>query len=152
MDIAKSYSKNANLETFLAGLFLLYLVLGFYMPEPLAYAIDTLTGKIVIILCALSLFAYSNSVLAVLGVLVAYKMIITATKITGLGALELYEPTEERKWVGFPQIHKFAYTLEQEMVKKMAPLVKPDSAGKATYKPSLVDQHDAATATHTDSI
>ena len=126
--------------------------MGFHMPESIAYAIDTLIGKIVIILCALSLFAYSNSVLAVLGVLVAYKLIISATKVTGLGALELYEPTEDKKWVGFPQIHKFAYTLEQEMVKKMAPLVQPDSAGKATYKPSLVDQHDAAAATHVDAI
>ena len=127
-------------------------MIGFNPPEQLAFIIDTVAGKIIIAMCALLLFANTNPLLGVLGVLVAYKLIITATQVTGLGMMELYEPTDDKKWSGFPQIHKYPYTLEQEMVKKMAPIVKPDSAGKATYKPVVEDLHDAVSVNYVGTI
>lgn len=146
------YGKGAKPEMFLSGLFVIYLVIGFHMPGQLAAVVDTTAGKIIIALCALLLFAYTNPILGILGVLVAYKLIITATHSTGLGALEMYAPSEDKKWSGFPQIHKFPYTLEQEMVKKMAPIVREDSAAKATYKPVLENLHDAVPINYTGVI
>jgi hypothetical protein len=151
-NVTNLYGKGTNSQTLLSGLFILYLVMGFHMPDQLASIIDTTVGKILIAASALSLFAYTNPLLGVLGVLVAYKLIITSTHSTGLGMLDLYSPTEEKKWVGFPAIHKYPYTLEQEMVKKMAPIVRPDSAGKATYKPSLENLHDAVPVNYTGTI
>ena len=153
MDNVKNlYEKGTSPQTLLSGLFILYLVMGFHMPDQLASIIDTTVGKILIAFSALSLFAYTNPLLGVLGVLVAYKLIITATHSTGLGMLDIYAPTEDKKWAGFPQISKYPYTLEQEMVKKMAPIVQPDSAGKATYKPSLENLHDAVSVNYTGTI
>jgi hypothetical protein len=151
-NVTNIYGKGATPQMFLTGLFILYLLMGFHMPDQLASIVDTPVGKILIAVGALSLFAYTNPLLGVLGVLVAYKLIITATQSTGLGMLELYTQTEEKKWSGFPQIHKYSYTLEQEMVKKMAPIVQPDSSGKATYKPSLENLHDASSINNTGSI
>jgi len=151
-NVTNLYGKGMTSQMFLTGLFILYLVMGFHMPDQLASIVDTTIGKILIAIGALSLFAYTNPLLGVLGVLVAYKLIITATHSTGSGMLELYEPTEEKKWSGFPQIHKYPYTLEQEMVKKMAPIVKQDSSGKATYKPSLENLHDASSVNDAGTI
>jgi len=151
-NIKNMFEKGAGSQTLLSGLFIVYLVLGFHMPDQLASIIDTTVGKIIIAISALSLFAYTNPLLGVLGVLVAYKLIITATQSTGLGMLDIYAPTEGKKWAGFPQIHKHPYTLEQEMVKKMAPVVQPDSAGKASYKPSLENLHHAVSVNYTGTI
>lgn len=151
-NIKNVFEKGTGSQTLLSGLFILYLVMGFHMPEQLASIIDTTVGKILIAVGALSLFAYTNPLLGILGVLVAYKLIITSTQTTGLGMLDIYAPTEDKKWVGFPQIHKFSYTLEQEMVKKMAPIVQPDSAGKPTYKPTLENLHDAVPVNYSESI
>jgi hypothetical protein len=151
-NIKNLYGKGTNSQTLLSGLFILYLVMGFHMPDQLASIIDTTLGKILIAISAISLFAYTNPLLGVLGVMVAYKLIITATHSTGLGMLDLYSPTEDKKWVGFPQIHKHPYTLEQEMVKKMAPIVKPDSSGKPSYKPSLENLHDAVSVNYVGTI
>jgi hypothetical protein len=54
-------------------------------------------------------------------------------------------PTEEKKWSPFTAHHQFPYTLEQEVVKKMAPIRNKNySNEKYTFKPILDDLHDAA--------
>lgn len=140
-------------QKFLSVLFIIYLIMGFHTPEPLAQMIDTSVGKIVVALCALVLFAYSNPILGVLGIFVAYKMIMSASIVTGSGALEFFAPTDQKKWSQFPAIHRFPYTLEQEMVKKMAPVVRQDmTSQKATYKPVLDNLHDAVSVNYNGPI
>jgi hypothetical protein len=58
--------------------------------------------------------------------------------------MEKYYPTETSKWSPFSPRHQFPYTLEQEMVKKMAPQKFNTNYKKAPYKPVLEDNHDAA--------
>jgi hypothetical protein len=50
--------------------------------------------------------------------------------------------------------NQFPYTLEQEVVKKMAPLNKADTSGSNTYSfnPVLDDLHDAAPVNYTGVI
>ena len=129
----------------LVVLFIIYLVIGFKMPDPVANLIDSSPGKIVIALVALLMFAYSNPVLGVLSLLVAYHMISTASIKTGMAALEEYYPTETKKWTPFSPTNQFPYTLEQEMVKKMTPQKFNTNYVKASYKPMLEDTYDAST-------
>ena len=129
----------------LVVLFIIYLVIGYKMPDPVANAIDSMPGKIIVALIALLMFAYSNPVLGVLSLLVAYHMISTASIKTGMAALEEYYPTEAKKWTPFSPTHQFPYTLEQEMVKKMTPQKFNTNYVKASYKPMLEDTYDAAT-------
>jgi hypothetical protein len=90
------------------------------------------------------LFAYSNPILGILGIFVAFQLVRGASIKTGMAGLEEYYPTEEKKWSPFTPAHQFPYTLEQEMVKKMAPQKFNTNYVKATYKPTLDDTYDAA--------
>lgn len=128
----------------LVVLFIIYLLMGFKTPHSVANMIDSTVGKIVVALFALLLFAYSNPILGVLGIFVAYQLVRGASIKTGMAALEEYYPTEEKKWSPFTPAHQFPYTLEQEMVKKMAPQKFNTNYVKATYKPTLDETYDAA--------
>jgi len=128
----------------LVVLFIIYLLMGFKTPHSVANMIDSTVGKIVVAMFALLLFAYSNPILGVLGIFVAYQLVRSASIKTGMAGLEEYYPTEEKKWSPFTPAHQFPYTLEQEMVKKMAPQKFNTNYTKATYKPTLDETYDAA--------
>lgn len=134
---------NKSPQFILTILFVVYLVLGANPPPALAAIIDTILGKILVATAAMCLFAYSNPVLGVLGLYVAYDLVRRSMAVTGSLAIELYYPTESKKWEGVPKMHEFPYTLEQEMVKKMTAREETDFS-KAPYRPSLDNLHDAS--------
>jgi len=103
-------------QLLLVLLFIVYLVMGLKMPDAVANIIDSPAGKIIVALIALLLFGYSNPILGVLGILVAYQLIKASSEKTGMAALEQFYPTEEKKWSPFTPMHQFPYTLEQEVV------------------------------------
>jgi hypothetical protein len=124
-------------------LFIIYLIMGLKTPDSVATMIDSTVGKVVVALFALLLFAYSNPILGVLGIFVAYQLVRNASIKTGMASLEEYYPTEEKKWSPFTPAHQFPYTLEQEMVKRMAPQKFNTNYVKPTYKPMLEEIYDA---------
>ena len=138
------FNKKNMPEVILIALFIIYLVMGYKMPEGLPMAIDTPIGKIGVVLVALMLFAYSSPILGVLALLVAYHLIKGASIKTGMAALADYYPTEQRKWSPFTPAKQFPYTLEQEVVKNMTTQKFNTSYVKAPFKPTLEDTHDAA--------
>jgi hypothetical protein len=138
------FDKKHMPETILTILFIIYLVMGYKMPEAVAVIIDSTIGKILVVLAALLLFAYSNPVLGVLALLVAYQMIRGASVKTGMAGLEEYYPTEAKKWSPFSPAHQFPYTLEQEVVKNMTTQKFNTEYVKAPYRPTLEDTHDAS--------
>jgi hypothetical protein len=138
------FTKKQTPELVLSILFVLYLVMGFHVPDGVATIIDTSIGKIVVVLVALMLFAYSNPVLGVLALLVAYQLIKGASVKTGMAGLEEYYPTEAKKWTPFTPTHQFPYTLEQEVVKNMTTQKFNTEYVKAPFRPLLDDTHDAA--------
>jgi len=147
MDTFTNLFKKENVgQVVLILLFIVYLIMGYQTPEPLASAIDTIYGKVIIILIAISLFLYANPVLGVLGFFVAFDLIRRSTMATGTYALEKYMPTEEKKATNLSYYNQFPYTLEQEVVKKMAPAKSgPDLMGSApSYTPILDNLYDAA--------
>jgi len=131
-------------QLMLVVLFIIYLIMGYKIPDQLARVIDSSAGKIVVALIALLLFGYSNPILGVLGIMVAYHLIKSSSEKTGMAALEKYYPTEEKKWSPFTAMHQFPYTLEQEVVKEMASQKFNANFIKAPYKPMLDDTHDAS--------
>lgn len=145
MEYLKELLEKKNMpQLVLVVLFIIYLLMGFKTPDSLATMIDSMVGKIVVALFALLLFAYSNPILGVLGIFVAFQLVRGASIKTGMAGLEEYYPTEEKKWSPFTPAHQFPYTLEQEMVKKMAPQKFNTNYVKATYRPTLEDTYDAA--------
>jgi hypothetical protein len=132
-------------ELVLVILLIIYLILGLKTPEPIANLIDTLVGKIVIIIVVIYLFMHANPILAVLALLVAFDLMRRSSMATGLDALQKYAPSEEKKSSQFTAFNQFPYTLEQEVVAKMAPIMKSGfSLTQASYKPLLDNLYDAS--------
>jgi hypothetical protein len=140
------FKKENMSQLSLAILFIIYLIMGYKTPEPLANLIDTLVGKIAIFIMVIYIFMNANPILAVLSLFVAFDLIRRSSSATGIDALKKYLPTEEKKSSQFTAFNQFPYTLEQEVVKKMAPIVQSGSSlSKPSYKPLLENLHDAST-------
>lgn len=132
-------------ELVLVILFIVYLILGLKTPEPIANIIDTLVGKIIIIIIVIYLFMNAHPILAVLALFVAFDLIRRSSAATGIDALKKYAPSEEKKASQFTAFNQFPYTLEQEVVAKMAPIVNSGSSlTQASYKPLLDNLYDAS--------
>jgi hypothetical protein len=147
MDNFQDISKPRHMkQVILGGIFAIYLVLGLKMPEFIANLIDTTYGKVIVIILALCLFVKSNPVLGVLGFLVAYNLLTQSSISTGSFGLSQYAPTEEKKYSALTEYNQFPYTLEQEVVKKMAPSSKFNTIDSKQYSfgPTLDDSYDAA--------
>jgi hypothetical protein len=139
------FEKKHLKDMMLVLVFSIYLVMGYPTPEPVAAVVDTLVGKLVIMFVVVSLFVYANPVVAVLSLLVAFDLMRRSSLSTGIDALARYAPTESKKTSQFTAFNQFPYTLEQEVVKKMAPILQGGySINKATYKPTLEQQHNAS--------
>jgi len=145
MDSFSSLLKKEHMgELILVIVFIIYLIMGYKTPEAVANLVDTLAGKIVIFIIVMYLFMYSNPILAVLALFVAFDLIRRSSAATGIDALQKYAPSEEKKSSQFTAFNQFPYTLEQEVVKKMAPIVQSGSSlSPASYKPLLDNTHDA---------
>lgn len=145
MEFVKELLEKQNMPQFvLVILFLIYLIMGYQMPEQIANVVDTTVGKIIVSMAALMLFAYSNPILGVMGIIVAYQIIKSSTEKTGTSALADLYPPEAKKWSPFTETNQFPYTLEQEVVKQMASQKFNENYVKPPYAPRLEDTYDAA--------
>lgn len=132
-------------EFILIVLMIIYLIMGFKTPDMLANLIDNIVGKVVIILIVIYLFMHANPILAVVAAFVAFDLMRRSSETTGLGALQAYAPSEQKKMSQFSAFNQFPYTLEQEVVAKMAPIIRSGaSLTSASYKPVLDNLHDAS--------
>ena len=132
-------------ELVLVVLFIIYLIMGSKTPEPVAGMVDTLVGKIAIFIIIIYLFMHANPILAVLALFVGFDLIRRSSMATGIDALQRFAPSEEKKASQFTAFNQFPYTLEQEVVAKMAPVMKSGSSlSQASYKPLLDNLYDAS--------
>jgi hypothetical protein len=149
MKTSSLFKKENTGEIVLAILFIIYLIMGYKTPEPVAGMLDSLVGKIVMFVIVIYMFMNHHAVLAVLALFVAFDLIRRSSVTTGdtmsINQVIEYAPSEQNKTSQFTAFNQFPYTLEQEVIKKMAPVVKPGSSiSKASYKPVLEQLHDAS--------
>ena len=131
-------------EVILGILFIIYLIMRYPTPQPLATMIDNPIGKIVVILIALSMFFCSSPILALIAVLVAIQLIHGSEITTGTFAINNYLPSDFKKGGQFTAFNQFPYTLEQEMVNRMAPQKDPIILNMPSFSPMLESNYDAA--------
>jgi len=143
--ISSLFQKHNMGQLTLSTLFLIYLVLGYQTPLPIANLVDTVGGRIVVIVLAIILFCYTNPILGVLGLLVAFNLLRSSAIVTGTGPMAHYLPNEARKFAGTNARNEFPYTLEQEVVKKMAPpMGSANAPHQVTFSPIVDNIHNAA--------
>lgn len=142
------FKKEYTNEFVLSVLMIIYLIMGFKTPEIIANVVENVIGKTIIILIVVYLFIYCNPILAVLSALVAFDLIRRSDETKNLANLSSYTPSEKKKMSQFSTFNQFPYTLEQEIVAKMAPIVRSGtSLTKASYKPLLENLYDASPLT-----
>ena len=81
----------------LAIVFILYLLFNIQTPEPIATYVDTMYGKIIIAVLSIIIFMKTNPIIGVLGFIVAYQMIKTASVASGTYGMKHYLPSEKNK-------------------------------------------------------
>ena len=132
-------------ELILTIIFIIYLILGYRTPQPVAFLVDNIVGKVVIFIIVIYMFLYMNPILAVMALFVAFDLMRRSTMTVSNDLIQSYIPSEENKMNQFTAFNQFPYTLEQEVVKKMAPIVQSGSVlKKASYKPMLEDLYGAS--------
>ena len=136
----------------LVVLLIIYIVLDIHLPEFFVKAVDSIFGKIVLYILAIHIFLNVNKVAGVLAFIAAYTMIKRASKQTGTFAIQNYLPSEASKGMDFSKFNDFPYTLEEEEVSRMAPLVRNETSTGSDYKPVLDALHDAAPADYSGVI
>jgi hypothetical protein len=147
-------------QLILGVIFVFYILLNVQTPAVLAGPIDNLFGKVLVVAFAAVVFMKTNPVVGVLGFVVAYQLIKTASITTGTYAKKHFLPSEENKMKeiqSFNEEHVEATQqmmtqattniegdLETEMVAQMAPLVMHGGDSELDYSPILDKQHSAA--------
>jgi len=152
-------------QLILGIIFIIYILLNVQTPSFLATPIDTLFGKVLVVAVAAVVFMKTNPVIGVLGFIVAYQIIKTASVTTGTYAMRQYLPSEYNKMKAMQSYNLqtptstsapnsistsgsgivVPATLEEELVDRMAPLVvQGDDSQQQTYKPILDGQHGAS--------
>jgi hypothetical protein len=131
-------------DLLLVALFAVYLITNMHLPEGLNELIDNSIGNIVIILGALILFLNSNSVVGILGFLVAYELIRRASTSTGTDAIVKYIDTEEKKVNKMKSYQPPVpdVTLEEEVIDNMVEFTDSDLP-PSNVKPVLEQSHNA---------
>ena len=148
-NIANLFKKDEMGQLILCILFIIYLIMGYNTPQPLAELIDNPIVKVIVFIIVIILFIHANPVLAVLGLFVAFILIRNSSIVTGNDAIAKFLPSEAKKGCemsayNFTPYNQFPYTLEQEVIKKMVPSTQGGSVSNPSYKPLLVSHHDAA--------
>jgi hypothetical protein len=132
-------------ELLLAIIFIIYLIMGYKTPRAVANIVDSIVGKIIVFGIVIYMFTNSNPILAVLTLMVAFDLVRRSYVASGNYGINNYMPSEGTKNEQFTAMNQFPYTLEQEMVKRMAPIIPTGtSMKKPSYKPLLDNLYDAA--------
>jgi len=144
-NIVKALKKQDPAEIVLGILMIIFLLMGYKIPASISYVVDSFIGKIVMLLIVCYMFVYTNPILAVLALLVVVNIIMNDNMMNFSTSQSIQAaPSEENKVSQLTQYNQFPYTLEQEIVKTMAPIMKPGSSiSKAEYKPVLENTYDA---------
>jgi len=143
MNVLKKLMKEAKAHEMVLGvLFVVYIVSGVKMPEMIASLVDSMMGQIVIMLLGLSLFLNLHPIAGVLAIVVCYEIIRRSAdaKKPVIGYMPPVDKVERKDVRG----REFPRTLEEEMVHKMAPLVKHAPGKGSDYKPVMNGAHGAS--------
>jgi hypothetical protein len=139
------FKKEHRGELVLTIILIIYLILGSKTPQPVAALVDNMVGKIIIFVIVIYMFLYKNPILAILSLFVAFDLMRRSSSSMFNSVMQTYIPSEYNKMGQFTAFNQFPYTLEQEVVNKMAPIVQSGFVlNKASYHPMLDNLHDAS--------
>ena len=138
MKVHLSLRTMSVLEMTLLAIMIIYIVLPLRTPSWLATYVASPLGMVVLFCITISFFVYTNPVLGVLCILVAYEALRRSTSISGKVVIVENTPSQEKKDVDLrlmnPPKEK---TIEEEVIEVRAPIGKsvPTEYINSSYKP-----------------
>jgi len=138
MKIPEVFKTLSKLEITLLAVFVLYLVLPIPTPTLLSGVVDSPLGMLAIFIVTLYLFFYTNPILAIIYVFVAYELLRRSSIVTGRVAMIQYTPSQAKRDIQMKAMNPpQTNTLEEEVIKQMAPIGHSDPAVyvMSSYKP-----------------
>lgn len=142
MDSILKTLKRENKEYVVIALMTLFIITNMNVPSIIAQLVDTLFGRIIVIITALSLF-FVHHVLGSVALIFAYELIRRSEQSTGTYQMRHFLPSETIKGQHFDAMNQFPVTLEEEMVAKLVPMSNK-ILGEPEFKPVMDKVHDAA--------
>lgn len=134
MEIPKILKSFNNLELILLSCFIIYIVFPITTPSFLAGFIESSLGMLLLFLVTIFLFFYTNPILGVIFVFVAYELLRRSSHLIGKAAIIQHTPSQLKKDLEMSSMNPpKRETLEEEMVEKMAPVGKSELS---IYTPS----------------
>jgi hypothetical protein len=153
----KILKKITPLEIFVLVIFAIYLIFDIQMPSTINQLIDTPLGIVVVLILTLSVFIYTNPVLGVLAIFVAYELIRRSSSVSNNVAMIQYNPIQIKVDNQMAEMNKEIHvpvsvsaprepTLEEEVVQNLAPVVSgtPSSYVETSFRPVAEDLHNAS--------
>ena len=141
-DIQKLLTRKNLPQLVVAVVGVLYILGDVTPPHELAGVVTTPIGLFVLLASVVALGRYANPVVTVIYLIAAYELYERSTK-THVRGPERMLPKDNRD----PRLNaenQFPVTLEEQVVKKMAPWVLHPSSTAATYKPVLDSDMNAS--------
>ena len=122
----------------LSLLMAVFIVMDISPPNNICMLVDTMMGKAVVIMVALSLFSL-DMLMGSVGVVAAYILIMRCSKKE---EVRTFSPSEVKKTKQLSAMNQYPLTVEEEVIGKMLPRTNPDLQSP-DYKPTLNNLHNA---------
>lgn len=127
MDFKKMFQSLTKLEWALLVIFVLYIVLPIQTPEFLSGVVDSSLGMLTVFIVTIYLFFNVNPMVAIVYIFVAYELLRRSSTKTGRVTIVQHTPTQANKDAKMVAMNPVqSETLEEEVVKQMAPIGHSD--------------------------
>lgn len=144
--------KNNTHQLFLVIILLGYIIFNIQTPNSLAVLIDNIFGNIIVIILTFFILVNSNPILGIIFVFAAYELIRRSSNATGTSAIKRYLPSQMKMDGDLSAFNQFPVTLEEQIVKQMAPLVETSGPNHLHYEPASGHTHNAMNVSDTTSV
>ena len=142
-----NFKKISALEILVFILFVIYLVFQIQTPSVLIPFISSPFGITIVLIITLLVFFYTNPILGVLSLFVAYEFIRRSMSVVGKVVTVKYTPTQMKKDMEMVAMNPpKVVTLEEDIVSKMAPygMSEPIKMELSSFKPVAENINNAS--------
>mgnify|MGYP005987351171 FL=1 len=130
----------------------IYIMFNIKTPQLLASVVDNIYGNIGVLVVAVYLIMKVNPVVGIVALYAAYELIQRSSGMTGSVGIQKYLPSQLKQNRHLTAFNQFPITLEEEVVKQMAPLVETNGPSHLHYVPASDNTYSAMSITDTSSI
>ena len=126
---------------------ILFIVFPIEIPSEFGNMIDSMIGKIIIVVVVLNLFMV-HPVVGAIGIVAAYDLVRRSAGVTGSDSILMKQgiPSERKRTSSLNSFNQFPITVEEMVIKSKVPYTFNMSIGgidNTSYKPILGDTHEA---------